>query len=126
MSSSIEKLGLSRHFLLAIGKECLLLSRLSLTTSKLPVLFDTRTIYPLLGTAFLTTMSHLTSYHILFISSISEAIGLNFYSTLIFNFPAKESTHYHTMPRFDALKIYSCGRNCEKRRFACNKQFLLF
>ena len=26
------------------------------------------------------------------------------------------STHYHTMPHFDALKIYSCGKHCEKRR----------
>ena len=28
-------------------------------------------------------------------------------------------THYHTILHFDALKIYSCGRHC-------NKQFLLF
>ena len=28
-------------------------------------------------------------------------------------------THYHTMPHFDALKIYSCGKQG-------NKQFLLF
>ena len=25
-------------------------------------------------------------------------------------------THYHTMPHFDALKIYSCGKHCENRR----------
>ena len=25
-------------------------------------------------------------------------------------------THYHTMPHFDALKIYSCGKHCGKRR----------
>ena len=25
-------------------------------------------------------------------------------------------THYHTMPHSDALKIYSCGKHCEKRR----------
>ena len=25
-------------------------------------------------------------------------------------------THYHTMPPFDALKTYSCGKHCEKRR----------
>ena len=30
------------------------------------------------------------------------------------------------MPHFDALKIYSCGKHCEKRRIFCNKQFLLF
>ena len=34
-------------------------------------------------------------------------------------------THYHTMPHFDALQIYSCGKHCEKREIACNKQFLL-
>ena len=25
-------------------------------------------------------------------------------------------THYHTMPYFNALKIYNCGKHCEKRR----------
>ena len=25
-------------------------------------------------------------------------------------------THYHTMPHFDALNIYSCEKHCEKRR----------
>ena len=35
-------------------------------------------------------------------------------------------THYHTIPHFDALKIYSCGKHCKKRSNACNKQFLLF
>ena len=25
-------------------------------------------------------------------------------------------TNYHTMLHFDALKIYSCGKHCEKRR----------
>ena len=25
-------------------------------------------------------------------------------------------THYHTMLHFDTLKIYSCGKHCEKRR----------
>ena len=34
-------------------------------------------------------------------------------------------THFHTILHFDTLKIYSCGRHCEKRR-NCNKQFLLF
>ena len=24
--------------------------------------------------------------------------------------------HYHTMPHFDARKIYTCGKHCEKRR----------
>ena len=35
-------------------------------------------------------------------------------------------TNYHTMQHFDTPKIYSCGKHCEKRRNACNKQFLLF
>ena len=26
-------------------------------------------------------------------------------------------THYHTMPHFDTLKIYSCGKHCKKRRY---------
>ena len=30
------------------------------------------------------------------------------------------------MPHFDALKIYSCRKNCEKREIACNKQPVLF
>ena len=34
-----------------------------------------------------------------------------FFCKLVF-----ELTHYHTMPHFDALKIYSCGKHCEKRR----------
>ena len=25
-------------------------------------------------------------------------------------------THYHTIPHFDTLMIYSCGKHCEKRR----------
>ena len=24
--------------------------------------------------------------------------------------------HYHTMPHFEAIKIYSCGKHCEKRK----------
>ena len=28
----------------------------------------------------------------------------------------KELTPYHTIPHFDALKIYSCRKPCEKRR----------
>ena len=35
-------------------------------------------------------------------------------------------THCHTMPHFDALKIYSCGNIVRKGEIACNKQFLLF
>ena len=36
-------------------------------------------------------------------------------------------THYHTMPHFDTLKIYSYGKNIvRKREISCNKQFLLF
>ena len=29
-------------------------------------------------------------------------------------------THYRTMPHFDAVKIYSCGKHCEKKgEIAC-------
>ena len=36
-------------------------------------------------------------------------------------------THYHTMPHFDALKIYIAVENIvRKGEIACNKQFLLF
>ena len=38
----------------------------------------------------------------------------------------KGLTHYHIMLHFDALKIYSCGKHCEKRRNCLYKQFLLF
>ena len=34
-------------------------------------------------------------------------------------------THYHTMPHFDVLKIYSCGNIVRKGEIAWNKQFLL-
>ena len=29
----------------------------------------------------------------------------------------KELTHYHTIPHFDALKINSCGKHCEIRKY---------
>ena len=36
-------------------------------------------------------------------------------------------THYHTIPHFDALKIYIAVENCvRKGEIACNKQYLLF
>ena len=35
-------------------------------------------------------------------------------------------THYHTMPHFDELKVYSCGRIVRKGEIACYKHFLLF
>ena len=34
-------------------------------------------------------------------------------------------THYHTMPHFDTLKIYSCGKHFEKRR-NCLQQAIFF
>ena len=40
--------------------------------------------------------------------------------------PLVKLTHYHTIPHFDALKIYSCGKYHEKKRNCCNKPFLLF
>ena len=37
------------------------------------------------------------------------------------------SIRYHTMPHFDVLKIYRCGRHCDKKgEIVCNKHFLLF
>ena len=35
-------------------------------------------------------------------------------------------THYHTMPHFQALKIHSCGKHCEKRRNCLLQAFVLF
>ena len=32
-------------------------------------------------------------------------------------------THYHTMPHFDTLKIYSCGNIVRKGEIACYKHF---
>ena len=31
----------------------------------------------------------------------------------------RDLTHYHAIPHFDALKIYSCEKHCEKRRNNC-------
>ena len=43
-------------------------------------------------------------------------------------FASDKLTHYHTMPHFDALQIYSCGKHCdmEKEKIACDKQVLPF
>ena len=35
-------------------------------------------------------------------------------------------THYHTMPHFEAPKIYSCGKHCEKRRNCLEQAISLF
>ena len=37
-------------------------------------------------------------------------------------------THYHPIPHFHALKLYSCGKHCEKRRicFSHNVFFLIW
>ena len=35
-------------------------------------------------------------------------------------------THYHTIPHFDALNMYICGKHCETGEIACNEQFLFF
>ena len=48
---------------------------------------------------------HRCVYHILVQFLGKELMGV--FSTL---------THYQTVPHFDALKIYSCGKHCEKRR----------
>ena len=52
---------------------------------------------------------------IVFILSSANASNLNRSQSLSFG---KGSTHYHSMPYFDALKIYmySCRKHCEKRR----------
>ena len=43
--------------------------------------------------------------------------ALNYFSCLKWeHFMNCLLTHYHTMPHFDALKIYSCGKHREKRR----------
>ena len=34
-----------------------------------------------------------------------------------YNKCSKILNHYHTMPHFDTLKTYSCGKHCEKRRY---------
>ena len=39
--------------------------------------------------------------------------------------PCSGVTHYLTMSHFEALKIYGCGKHCEKGEIACSKQFLL-
>ena len=36
--------------------------------------------------------------------------------SLYTKFVANALTNYHTILHFDALKIYSCGKHCEKRR----------
>ena len=38
----------------------------------------------------------------------------------------KELAHYHTTQQFKALKIYSCGKHCEKKRRNCFKQAISF
>ena len=66
--------------------------------------------------------------------SIHQRISLKIYRLILIYTDSKSQsgsmiqflTHYHTMPNFDALKITSCGKNCEKGDIACNKQFLLF
>ena len=55
---------------------------------------------------------------------LSSANALNIKSKIL-SF-GKELTHYRTMPHFEALQIYSCGKHCEKGDIAYNKQFLLF
>ena len=35
-------------------------------------------------------------------------------------------TQYQTMRHFDKLKIYTCGKHCEKGDSACNKKFIIF
>ena len=45
-------------------------------------------------------------------ATVREVTKLN--GTMLFLM--KQLTHDHTIPHFDTLKIYSCGKYCEKRR----------
>ena len=38
------------------------------------------------------------------------------YMGIIVKYIHNSLAHYHTMPYFDALKIYSNGKHCEKKR----------
>ena len=38
------------------------------------------------------------------------------YASISFKLHLHSLNNYHTIPHFDALKIYSCGKHCEKRR----------
>ena len=46
---------------------------------------------------------------------LSSAIAFNLDKAKILS-SGTGLTHYHTVLHFDALKIYSCGKHCEKRR----------
>ena len=53
------------------------------------------------------------NFSVIFILLSANAFNLEQPRSLRF---VKELTHYHTMLHFHALKIYSCGKHCEKRR----------
>ena len=48
-----------------------------------------------------------------FILSSANAFNLDQPANLLFG---KELTNYHTIVHFEVLKMYSCGKHCEKRR----------
>ena len=77
-------------------------------------------------TLCLTTMQALGPYSTIFKDSFS--LLLQCFLNLKVTQPQFTCclTHYHTLRHFDTLKIYSCGKHCEKRIITCNKQFLLF
>ena len=54
----------------------------------------------------------MSNYRKLFYGKQSASAFLLFKYELIFF----SLIHCHTMPHFDTLKIYSCGKNCRKRR----------
>ena len=62
---------------------------------------------------FLAYQRHKSQLKLTFNLSSAKAFSLVKDKMLSFG---NELTHYHTMPRFDARKICSCGKHCEKRR----------
>ena len=50
-----------------------------------------------------------------------------FFSAKVLNLSSgKGLTYYHTMLHFDSLKIYSCRKLCEKKRYCLQQASLLF
>ena len=51
------------------------------------------------------------------ISDIKEFCEIDFvFIYRLINYLPFCLTHYHTIPHSDTLKIYSCGKHCEKKR----------
>ena len=67
--------------------------------------------------SFTIVFSTLSGREIIILATfnLSSANAFNLVTSEILSID-KEVTHYHTLPHFDALKIYSCGKHWEKRR----------